>query len=412
MAKSFLIPVDLLKNEIRNVRVHNLALAPSGPVTGQIYYDTVANKLYYWNGTIWVDMSGGVTSLAGTSPIQVSSATGAVTVSILAASGSNAGSMSTTHYNLLANATSAITANTIALRDANSVFHTGTPTQDTHVVNKQYVDNLVLGLDAKASVRAASTGNITLSGTQTIDTVALSAGERVLVKDQSTPSQNGIYIVASGAWTRATDADTWAELISAYVWVEEGGTNGDTGWLCTVNAGGTLGTTAVTWVQFSGAVGITAGAGLTKTGNTIDVGEGHGMQIDADSITVKLDGSTLAKSASGLKVADGGITKTQIANNVADQSTIVGGLGQSLAVTSYTVSAGATVAKKYAFTNVSLVANTPLACSHTLNTRYLTVSVFDSTTYEEYEVDVEFTSTGIVTLTSQVNKTVNITLIG
>lgn len=144
-------------------------------------------------------MSGGVTSLAGTSPIQVSSSTGAVTVSILAASGSNAGSMSTTHYNLLANATSAITANTIALRDANSVFHTGTPTQDTHVVNKQYVDNLVLGLEAKASVRAASTGNITLSGTQTIDTVALSAGERVLVKDQSTPSQNGIYIVASGA---------------------------------------------------------------------------------------------------------------------------------------------------------------------------------------------------------------------
>jgi hypothetical protein len=146
------------------------------------------------------------------------------------------------------------------------------PTAAQDAATKAYVDSVAQGLDVKNSVRAASTGNLTLSGTQTVDGVALIAADRVLVKDQSTASQNGIYAVAAGAWSRTTDADTYNELISAFVFVEEGTVNADTGWVCTINAGGTLGTTPITFAQFSGAGQYLAGNGLTLNGNTFDVG--------------------------------------------------------------------------------------------------------------------------------------------
>lgn len=161
------------------------------------------------------------------------------------------------------------------------------PTASSDAATKNYVDTVAQGIDAKPSVKAASTANLTLSATQTVDGIALIAGDRVLVKDQSTPAQNGIYVVAAGSWTRADDASTWAELVSAYVFVEQGTVNADNGYLCTVDAGGTLGTTAVTWVQFSGAGQITAGAGLTKTGNQLDVvGTSNRITVNADSVDI------------------------------------------------------------------------------------------------------------------------------
>jgi hypothetical protein len=126
----------------------------------------------------------------------------------------------------------------------------------------------------------------------TIDGVALVAGDRVLVKDQTTTSANGVYVVAAGAWARADDLSTWIEHVSAYLFVEQGTVNADIGYLCTADAGGTLGTTAIVFVQFNGAGQIVAGAGLTKTGNTIDVGAGTGISVAADSIA--LTGQALA----------------------------------------------------------------------------------------------------------------------
>jgi hypothetical protein len=161
------------------------------------------------------------------------------------------------------------------------------PTNPQEAATKAYVDLTAQGLDAKASVRVATTTTITLSGTQTVDGVALAPFDRVLVKDQTTASANGIYTVAAGGWPRATDADTWTELISAYVFVESGTQNPDTGWLCTVDQGGTLGTTNVTWVQFSGAGQLNAGQGLTKTGNTIDAnGTANRITVGVDTIDI------------------------------------------------------------------------------------------------------------------------------
>jgi hypothetical protein len=166
------------------------------------------------------------------------------------------------------------------------------PTNDSDAATKGYVDALAQGIDAKASVVAATTANITLSGAQTIDGISIIAGDRVLVKDQTTTANNGIYLCATGSWTRTTDADSWTELTAAFVFVEKGTANADSGWVCTVDAGGTLGSTSVTFAQFSGAGQITAGAGMVKSGNTLNVQTASSSRIvvGADEIDLAASG--------------------------------------------------------------------------------------------------------------------------
>jgi hypothetical protein len=146
-----------------------------------------------------------------------------------------------------------------------------TPASATDIANKDYVDAVAQGLDPKPSCVAATTANITLSGAQTVDGIALVAGDRCLVKNQTLSRNNGIYLVASGAWTRALDMDAWAEIPGAFTFIEQGTTQEDTGFVCTSDAGGTLGTTAITFVQFSGVGSYTAGTGLTLTGTQFSI---------------------------------------------------------------------------------------------------------------------------------------------
>lgn len=163
-----------------------------------------------------------------------------------------------------------------------------TPSADSDAATKAYVDGVVTGLDVKASCVVATTANISLAGTQTIDGVAVTVGQRVLVKDQSSAAANGLYLVASGSWTRTTDFDNWSEVPSAFVFIEAGSTNMNNGYVCTSTAGGTIGSTAITWSQFSGAGQITAGAGMTKSGNTLDVGTASSSRIVVNANDIDL----------------------------------------------------------------------------------------------------------------------------
>ena len=160
-----------------------------------------------------------------------------------------------------------------AIKDEDNMVSDSADHLATQQSIKAYVDARVQGLDIKQSVRVATTENITLSNTQTIDTVSVVAGDRVLVKDQSTGSENGIYLcVDGGSWTRATDFDNDSEVTSgAFTFVEEGNTNANNGFVLTTTGTITVGTTALTFSQFSGAGSITVSAPISKNGNELSI---------------------------------------------------------------------------------------------------------------------------------------------
>ena len=139
------------------------------------------------------------------------------------------------------------------------------PASSNDLANKLYVDTVAVGISWKAPVTAGTTGNITLSGTQTVDGVVLVAGNTVLVKNQTDNTKNGIYQVNAGAWTYATGSTTWASYVSAIVFIEYGG-QGGSAWYCLAQPGGTLGSTSMVWSNFSAAASYSAGTGLTLSG--------------------------------------------------------------------------------------------------------------------------------------------------
>lgn len=312
--------LDLQKNELRNGVIQVLATAPSSPVTGQIYYNSDINDgavgLMVYNGSAWESV-GSVDGIAGTAPIQVSVSGGVATISIDAADSDSAGSMSSAHFNLVDGATDNNTGSTLVKRDADGDFAardvsarmvilSGTTTNATDAATKAYVDSVAQGLDVKSSVHVATTANLaSLSGLLTIDGHTLQAGERVLVKNQTTGSQNGIYVADSSSWTRADDFDgTPAVTTGAFAFVEYGTTQGATGWVLTTTGAITIGTTALTFTQFSGGGTFTAGDGIALTGNEFDV--------KYDNSTIGLDGSNQ------LEVKDNGITSAKMAASSVD----------------------------------------------------------------------------------------------
>lgn len=145
------------------------------------------------------------------------------------------------------------------------------PTDDNHAATRKYVDDRIQGLDVKKSVKVATTGPITLSAVQMIDDVMVAVGDRVLVKDQADPKQNGIYVVAVSAWVRSSDANGSNLNANAFAFVEEGTLNHDTGWTLSTNDVIVVDTTPLTFTQFSAAGTIVAGNGLKRTGQLIDV---------------------------------------------------------------------------------------------------------------------------------------------
>jgi hypothetical protein len=250
----------------------------------------------------------------------------------------------------------------------NKITGLGTPTDATDAATKSYVDTAVVGIDWKASVRVATTTNLvgtydneagTITGDENvgleIDGISLDPSQRVLVKNQTTASQNGIYSVnASGGFlspwvlVRSTDADTGAELTSNFaVFVEEGTTNADQGYVLTNDGAVTVGTTALTFTQFTGLGQIIAGTGLDKTGNTLDIDSTVVTLTDTQTLTNKtLTSPTLTTPALGTP-ASGTLTNATglpISGLVASTSTALGvgtvELGHATDTTISRVSAG------------------------------------------------------------------------
>jgi hypothetical protein len=470
MARKFLTSIDLAKNELQNARIQNLATDPSSPVLGQVYFNTAANEMRIYNGTIFeaIGLNGvtadaaeinildgailsttelnyvdGVTSgiqaqLDAKSPLNNPTFTGTVTLdtgvnivfegttanafettltagdptadrtitlpdltttlvgqdttdtltnktltsptisgltlsdSAIVVEGSTTDAYETTLsfvdptadrtiYVPNADGTLARVENKLhdfavatASVDLNSqkITNLATPTDPTDAANKGYVDAAVVGIDWKASVRVATTAAVTLATAfengDTLDGVTLATGNRVLVKDQADGSENGIYVVnASGAPTRASDADTSAEVTASFaVFVEEGTVNADSAWTLTNNGTVTIGTTVLVFTQFTGLGQITAGAGLTKAANTLDVGAGTGITVNANDVAI-----------------DTAVVVRKYAANVGDGT-----------ATSYTI-------------------------THNLGTRDVTVALYEvASPYAEVVADVEHATTNTITV--------------
>lgn len=279
------------------------------------------------------------------------------------------------------------------------------PVSAQDATTKNYVDNAIQGLDPKGSVRVSSgTSNINLASPgAVIDGVTLSNGDRVLVRSQTTASQNGIYVFngSSAAMTRALDMDSWAEVPGSYVPVEEG-SEADTFWLSTANQGGTLGTTAITWSPFGSGTSYSAGTGLALSGNVFSIANGgvNTTQLADFAVTsAKLGTSSVdlasSKVTGTLPIANGGTGAT----TAAAARTSLGAVGK---YSSATHAAGTTI--------------TIAPGTHNLGAgRDKTVTVLTESTGEVTLPDVTIASDGTVTVTfgvSQSANTIRVTVVG
>lgn len=228
-----------------------------------------------------------------------------------------------------------------ATTPSTGAFTSGTvlasPTAATDIANKQYVDYYAAGLSWKEPCLVASTANITaLSGLLTIDTVTVAAGNRVLVKNQGTASQNGIYTVSAGPWTRSVGADDWNEFLGAITFIVEG-SQGGSAWYCTAQPGGTLGVTDLNWSNFSVSSSYTAGTGLTLSGsqfsitNTGVVAGTYGNDARTVTLAINAQGQITSAVDQPISIAGSQITSGTIGSSYLSGSyaniTGVGTLG-------------------------------------------------------------------------------------
>ena len=420
MAQKFLTNIDLNQNQLINGTFEVVGVDPNtGNFDGRLIFNSTEGviKVYDaslpgWRKSITDISSAGLYSTA----LTVSESNGSVTITANLATSASAGLMSASDYSKLADATSEATANKLVIRDANGQAKFGTPTADDHAATKSYVDAARSGLDVKQSVRAATTAPINLAtdleNGDTLDTsVTLATGDRVLVKNQLTASENGIYVVqASGAAVRATDFDSNAEVTpGAFTFVEEGTLNADSGWVLTTNGTINVGVTALDFALFSVAGTILAGDGLTKVGNTLNVvGTTDRISVAADSVDISANYVGQSSITTLGTITSGTWTSTDIgiayggtnASTEADARTNLASAASEATGRTTSTPTLARVAKQACAASVAGVSTTTV--THNFNTKDVLVQV--------YEVSTGATVIGD-TLRST-NDTVSVTLYG
>ena len=475
----FVTNLNLNQNELQNGKFQVVASDPNtSNFEGRLIYNSTEKTIKYFDGTSWQKAIISIEAAGSASAaITINESNGEITITPNLATTSAHGVMSLQDKTKLDDATADATASKLVIRDGSGNFKAATPTDPAHVATKGYVDSARSGLDVKQSVRAATTAPLTLANQleagDVVDGVTLAAGNRVLVKDQSTGSENGIYVVqASGAAIRAEDFDSSSEVTAgAFTFIEEGTVNGDTGYVLTTNDVIILGTTSLTFTQFSGTGQITAGDALSKDGATLNVnvdnisievssdalriasgaaGDGlsasagvlsvnvaanGGLEISSDDLQINLDASVsgLTTTSNGLALASGiagdGLTFTAgvLSRNVIDlgqgsddtTGTLPidqGGTGEvtasaarnSLAETS---SSGANTTTptlaRVASKAVGNGTDVSYTVTHNFGTRAVVVQVYDTANYDTVIADVERTTADSVTVSFSVAPTSN-----
>lgn len=269
MAKQFLVPIDMNKLEILNALLQSLSAQPGTPGTGRFYFNTTAKTFEFYTGTAWVVVG---------------------TLDQITAPAADVSLNSHKITNLLPGVSG------------------------TDAVNVNQLNAAITGLVPAPAAMAASTGNVNVAnpGTAVFDTITLSNGNLLLLRAQTAPAENGLYVFngSGSALTRDSSMDAWGEIPGKLIVVERGATYADSIWLSTADPGGTLGTTAITLTQLPFSA-ITAGAGLLQTGNTFDIvaAAGSGIIVNADNIDLDpTNGVPLNRGGTGATTAAGART--------------------------------------------------------------------------------------------------------
>lgn len=318
--------LDFNRNEARNAVAQNLGAAPGTTLPGLFYYDTALVTIRFWNGTTWVNADPAkaatasipLTALA-TDPLARANHTGTQTASTI----SNL-QATVTGYSLSLFAVPTGPLDHGGQRASNAAD----PTQPQDLTTRSWVitqvEQSAAGISSKPPVRAVATANVaSLSGAQTIDGVALVAGDRVLLTGQTTAAQNGPWVVASGAWTRPPAGADNDELTPGALWLVLAGTaNAGTQWRLATTGTITPGTTAVSIVQFGAGATYTAGVGLTLTGNAFAVGAGTGIVATAG--VTAIDTTVVGRKFVGTITGDGSTTAFTLTHNLNNADAVPG----------------------------------------------------------------------------------------
>ncbi len=354
MARQFLTSIDLTKNQLLNALVQNLAAAPASPAAGQIYYDTTALKVFWWNGSAWVQATGdtitygspvaltpgnaaanGVaTTLARSDhvhalPAWASAVTAATSYGLSAAVGTGMTFARADHTHgtptHVDSDHSGIHLSALAspIADVNwggfKVTNLATPVGQTDAATKAYVDASTQGLDFKQACAACSSSNITVSSPgATIDGYTAVNGDRILLVGQTTASENGIWIFngSAAALTRAPDANSSTNLAAgALTFITGGSTNVDKQFVLITTGTITVGTTSQSWTQFGGGTTYSAGNGLSLASTTFSVTPAPSGGITVSGSGVAVDTTIVARKAT-FNVGDGTSTAITLTHNL------------------------------------------------------------------------------------------------